>query len=124
MPPLLTEFIEQGTCEKDKTYALKTDGFVVAVGLLFDGLCNVAEWRDITQVSGGISQSVGLKEDSTALAKGYNSSGQCEISLWRDLKQIDAGLFHTLGLKTDGTVVARGPNDNDVFYGSLFVDRN
>ncbi len=94
------------------TVGLKSDGTVVAVGLNYEGQCDVENWSNIVGVSAGGYHTIGLEADHTVVATGNNDSGQCNVSDWTDIVSISAGNNHTVGLKSDGTVVAVGDNYN------------
>jgi uncharacterized protein (TIGR02145 family) len=105
------------------TVGLKANGTVVAIGddvtlvvngklkkCIYDGQCNVGDWRDIVAISAGRNHTVGLKADGTVVTVGNNKDCQCNVSSWRDIVAISAGANHTVGLKADGTVIATGDN--------------
>jgi alpha-tubulin suppressor-like RCC1 family protein len=92
------------------TVGLKSDGTVVAVGVNYDGQCDVGGWTGIVQVAAGSYFTVGLKSNGTVVAVGSNDYGQCNVGGWGNITQVAAGAHHTVGLKSDGTVVAVGYN--------------
>ena len=73
------------------TVGLKADGTVVAVGLNFNGQCDVEAWTDIVAVSAGDGYTVGLKADGTVVAVGDNDDGQCNVEAWTDIVAVSAG---------------------------------
>jgi alpha-tubulin suppressor-like RCC1 family protein len=89
---------------------LRSDGTVLAVGNNQYGQCNIASWKDITQVAAGCEFTLGLKSNGTVVAVGDNYAHQCNVSDWTDITRIDAQENLTAGLKSDGTVVFAGPN--------------
>lgn len=93
-----------------RTYALQSNGTVLAVGDNSDGQCDVMQWRDIVAISSSYKHTVGLTTDGTVLAVGDNDDGQCNVTRWKNIVAISAGFSHTVGLKSDGTVVAVGCN--------------
>lgn len=50
--------------------ALEFEGAVVAVGNIYGGQCNVADWMDIVQVAVGETHAPGLKCDGTVVVAG------------------------------------------------------
>jgi hypothetical protein len=61
---------------------LKSDGTVVAVGLINSSSYPTGSWSNIVQVAAGGGHTVGLKADGTVVAVGENSSGQCNVLEW------------------------------------------
>ena len=91
--------------------ALRTDGFVDAIGDNDYGQCDTQRWRDIVAISAGLFHTVGLRGDGTVVATGHNDYGQCETQEWRDIVGVSAGFCHTVGIMANGTVVAAGDKD-------------
>lgn len=90
---------------------LNGDGMVQAIGDNgWEQTKNVSNWRDITSISAGFSQTVGLKKDGTVVATGNNPAEESNVSDWTNIIQVSAGEGTTVGLKSDGTVVATGNN--------------
>ena len=93
------------------TVGLRFDGTVIAVGMDFDGQCEVGDWADIVAVAAGDYHTVGLRADGTVVAAGDNEYGQCDVGDWADIVAVAAGDYHTVGIRADGTVVAVGMNN-------------
>ena len=100
----------QVTCGHSHTVALRSDGYVFAVGANVDGRCDTARWRGVTDICCGIRHTVARKADGSCVATGDNRYGQCDLSSWQDTAMIAAGEFHTVALLTDGRVIATGDN--------------
>ena len=64
------------------TVGLEFEGAAVALGNIYGGQCNVADWLDIVQVAAGTKHTVGLKSDGTVVAVGDNSYGQLNVTGW------------------------------------------
>ncbi len=91
------------------TTGLKKDGTVVAAGKMGRDT-DLAQWKNIVQISDGGFHVVGLRNDGTVVAAGKNAQSQCAVLDWAQITAVSAGLDHTVGLKEDGTVVATGLN--------------
>ncbi|GAB2533894.1 immunoglobulin-like domain-containing protein [Gracilibacillus alcaliphilus] len=71
-------------------------------------MSGVADWKNIVQVAGGSSHTVGLKEDGTVVATGINWEGEMNVTDWEDIVQVSTKGVVTVGLKSDGTLIGVG----------------
>ena len=101
----------------DHTVGVRSDGAVVAVGIV-PGQYGMESWTDIVAVSAGKKHTIGLRYDGTVVGVGYNQYGQCDVDSWTDIVAVSTADEHTVGLKSDGTVVAAGSNK----YGQCNVE--
>ena len=97
------------SCGSTDTYAILNNGSLVYKGNTDD--MDGVDWKNITQISGGLWHTVALKSNGTVVAAGNNGDGQCNVEGWANIIAVDAGDNHTIGLKSDGTVVAVGDNE-------------
>ncbi|MGD0061684.1 MAG: carboxypeptidase regulatory-like domain-containing protein, partial [Verrucomicrobiia bacterium] len=99
-----------------QSLALKSDGTVVAWGVVWNGSAYVTETvptglSSVVAIAAGGDHSLALKSDGTVVAWGYNNYGQCTVPTGLSgVVAIAAGEYHSLALKSDGTVVAWGYN--------------
>ncbi len=101
-----TEIEDVWVC--NSTLGLKKDGTVLYAGETANFASHVADWKDITAISGCVDHALGLCADGTVVAAGTNHVGQLETDNWEDIAQIYTGDLTSFGVKSDGTAVAAG----------------
>lgn len=104
-----SEFLSQVTdnivaCTANASYALKTDGTVLATGNNEEGQLNVDEWSEIIGIDAADDYAVGIKKDGSVVATKEIQG----LDEWKDIIDISAGNSYLAGLKSDGTVVTIG----------------
>ncbi len=100
----------------DLLAVLYDDGTVEAWGRLGFDLEQLAQWKNITAISGGFENLLGLREDGTVASFGKNDWGQNDVEGWEDISAITAGQYASFGLRRDKTVEAAGQEDFGLCY--------
>jgi len=101
----------------EHTVGLKTDGSVVAWGMIYDGTNFVAATvppglSGVTAIAAG-NHTVALRNDGSVVTWGDNRYGLANVPVAAQsgVVAIAAGAIHTVALRNDGSVVAWGNND-------------
>lgn len=88
---------------------ISDDGSVSADGLNIFGECDVADFKDVVQVSCGNWHTVVLHKDGKLSSCGSNENSQCDTEkITKKAIKVSCGRYHTAVLNDDGTVSVLG----------------
>jgi alpha-tubulin suppressor-like RCC1 family protein len=102
----ITSFLHSDT----HVVGLTEDGKAVAYGCNENGQCDLAHWRDITEIAAHYGFTAGVRKDGTVVVCGNVSTIENTVSKWTNIEHIFKGVGEQtlIGLKYDGTVVTAG----------------
>lgn len=100
-------FSRRLACGERLTACISADGRVLTTG----NFREVRDWKNVVDVSCGLSHILALHGDGHVSAAGNSVSGCCDVDGWTGVRQVLAKKYHSLALTEDGRVLFAGLNE-------------